>query len=76
MSRKPLNNRSSRPETFCKKGALKNFEKLSGKDLCQSPFFGKVPGLRTATLLKRDSSTRVFSCEICEICFTEHLQWN
>ena len=31
--------RSSRPEVFCKKGALKNFGKFTGKHLCQSLFF-------------------------------------
>ena len=38
--------------------------------------FNKVLGLRSETLLKRDSNTGV-SCEICEIfkntCFEEHL---
>ena len=37
--------RSSRPEVFCKKGALKNFAKFTGKHLCQSLFFNKVAGL-------------------------------
>ena len=33
---------------FCKKaGVLKNFEKFSGKHLCQSLFFHKIAGLRT-----------------------------
>ena len=41
--------RSSRPEVFCKKGALINFTKFTGKHLCQSLFFNKVagPGLIT-----------------------------
>ena len=43
MLRKPLNSRSSRREVFCKKKALKNFEKITGKHLLQS-FFSKVPG--------------------------------
>ena len=30
--------RSSRPEVFCKKGVLKNFAKFTGKRLCQSLF--------------------------------------
>ena len=30
------NNRSSRPELFCKKGVLKDFAKITGKYLCQS----------------------------------------
>ena len=36
-----------------KKGVLRNFEKLSGKCLCQSLFFNKFAGLRSATLLKK-----------------------
>ena len=31
----------SRPEVFCKKGALRNFTKFTGKHLCQSLFFNK-----------------------------------
>ena len=45
--------RSSRPEVFCKKEVLENFEKFTGKHLCQSLFFNKVAGLRHATLLKK-----------------------
>ena len=48
------NNRSSLQEVFCKKGALKNFAKLTGKHLCQSLFF------------KKETLTQVFSCESCE----------
>ena len=36
--------RSSRPEVFCKKGALRNIAKFTGKQLCQSLFFNKVEG--------------------------------
>ena len=36
--------RSSRPEVFCKKGALRNFAKFTEKHLCQSIFFNKVVG--------------------------------
>ena len=38
--------RSSRPEVFCKKDALKNFLKFTGKYLCQSLFSNKFAGLR------------------------------
>ena len=34
--------RSSRPDVFCKKGIVKNFAKLTGKQLCQSLFFNKI----------------------------------
>ena len=46
--------RSSRPELFYKKGALRNFAKFTGKRLCQSLFFNKDAGL---SHLKRDSGT-------------------
>ena len=39
-----INNLSSLPEMFCKKGVLKNFAKFTGKHLCQSLFFNKVVG--------------------------------
>ena len=35
-----VNDRSSRSEVFYGKAVLKNFEKISGKHLCQIPFFG------------------------------------
>ena len=60
MSINPSVYRSSRPEVFCKNGVLKNFAKFTGKHLCQSLFFNKVAGLRSATLLKRVSVTGVF----------------
>ena len=37
---------------FCKKGALKNFAKSTGKHMCQSFFFNKVASIRLATLFK------------------------
>ena len=37
--------RSSRPKVFCKKDVLRNFEKFTGKGLCQSLFFNKVASL-------------------------------
>ena len=57
--------KSSRPETFCKKDALKNLAKFTGKHLCQSLFF------------KKETLAQVFFCEFCEIFkntfFTEYL---
>ena len=35
---------NSRREVFIKKGFMKNFEKFTGKHLCQSFFFNKVAG--------------------------------
>ena len=43
----------TRPEVFCKKGVLRNFEEFTGKHLCQSLFFNKVSSLRSATLFKK-----------------------
>ena len=37
--------RSSRSEVFCKKGALRNFAKFTGKNLRQRLFLNKVAGL-------------------------------
>ena len=47
------NVRSSLLDVFCKKGALKNFAKCTGKHLCQSLFYNEVAGLEHATLLKK-----------------------
>ena len=55
-----ITKRRSRPKVFCKKGVLRNFTKFTGKHLCQSLFFNKVAGLRTATLFKKGSGTGVF----------------
>ena len=54
--------RSSRPDVFCKKGALRNFAKFSRKHLCQSLFFNKVIGL-VCNFIKKETLAQVFSCE-------------
>ena len=41
------------PEVFCKKGALRNFAKLTVKHLCQSHFFKK-------NFIKKETGTGVF----------------
>ena len=48
------------PQVFCKKGALRNFTKLTGKHLRQSLSFNNIAGLMPTTLLKKDSGTGVF----------------
>ena len=53
-----------------KKKILKNFAKFTGTDLCQSLFFNKVTGLRSATLLKKRLWYRCFKNTF----FTEHIQ--
>ena len=67
------------PGMFCLRGALKNFAKLTGKQLHQSLFFNKVEGLMSATSLKKRLLHRYFplNFEIFLITqfVTEHLQW-
>ena len=57
--------RSSHRRCSVRKGALRNFAKITGKHLCQSLFF------------KKETLAQVFSCEFCEISkntfFTEYL---
>ena len=68
-----VRNRSSHRRCSVGEGVLRNFAKFLGKHLCQSFFFEKVAGLR-----KKETLTRVFSCEFCEIFkntfFTEHIR--
>ena len=45
--------RSNYAKVFSEKGVLKKFAKFTGKHLCWSLFFNKVPSLRSATLLKK-----------------------
>ena len=70
---------SSRPDVFCKKGVLRSFSKFTGKHLCQSLFFNKVAGLRTATLLKKRLWHRCFPVNFAKFLrtpfLTEHLWW-
>ena len=71
--------RSSRPELFCEKDVLRNFEKFTGKHLCRRLFFNKVAGLGPATLLKKSLWHRCFPGNFAKFprtpFFTEHLRW-
>ena len=69
------NLRSSRPGVFFKTVVLRNFVKFTEKHLCQSLFFQQScrPGLRPATVLKRDSGIGVFLWVLWN--FSEHLRW-
>ena len=64
---------------FCKKGALKNFTKFTGKHLHLSLFFIKVAGLRPVTLFKKRFWHRCFSVNFAKFLrapfFMEHLRW-
>ena len=68
--------RSRRPEVFCKKDVVRNFEKFTEKHLCQSLFFNKFA---TYNFIKKEALAQVFSCEFYEISrtpfLTEHLRW-
>ena len=44
--------RSSRSQMFFKKVVLLNFLKITGKHLCQSPFYNKVPFFNKALSLQ------------------------
>ena len=70
-----FNYRSSHPEVFCKKSVLKNFEKFTGKHMCQSLFLNKLAGYFytswkhqkwSATLFKKRLWQRRLR-ELCEI---------
>ena len=54
------NSRSSHWRCSMKKSILKNFKKFIDKHLCQSFFFNKIAGLRSATLLKKKIRHRCF----------------
>ena len=62
------------PEGFYKKCVLKNYEKLTGKHLCQSLFFNKVAGLKSATLLKKRLCHRCFPVDFSKLLRTLFLQ--
>ena len=66
--------RSSRLEVFCKKDALRNFAKFSGKHLCQSLFFNKVADLRPETLSKKSIWYSCFPVSFVEFVRTPFLQ--
>ena len=71
--------RGNRPEVFCKKGLLRNLTKFTRKHLCQSLFFNKVTGLRSATLLKSRLWHRSFPVNLVKFLripfYLEHLWW-
>ena len=71
--------RSSLLEVLCKKGVPRNFAKFTGKHLCQTLFFDKVAGLRSATLLKMRLWHRCFPVNFAKFprtpFLTEHLRW-
>ena len=70
--------RSSLTEVFCKKGALGNFAKFTGKHLCHSLFFNKFAELRPEAynfIKKRDQNTDVVAKFLRTLFLTEHIWW-
>ena len=65
---------SSYPEVLCKKGVLRNFTKITGKQLCQSLFFVKVTGLRPINLSKKRLWHRCFPVNFVKILRATFLQ--
>ena len=55
-------NRSSHRRCSLKKGAPRNFGKVTGKHLCQGLFFNKVAG-QACIFIKKETLAQVFSCE-------------
>ena len=66
--------RSSHRRCSTRKGVLRNFAKLTGKDLCQSLFFNKATDLRSATLLKKKFWRRCFPVNFARFLRTLFLQ--
>ena len=66
--------RSSWQRCSVRKGVLINFAKFTGKHLCQSLFFNKVAGLRSATLLKKRLWHRYFPMNFVKFLKTSFLQ--
>ena len=61
--------RSSHQRCSMKKGALRNFPKLTGKHLCQRLFFNRVAGLcpQACNFIKKENQAQLVSCEFYEI---------
>ena len=53
-----------------KKGVRRNFAKLTGKRLCQSPFFNKV----AANFIKKETLAQVFPVNFVKFLRTPFLQ--
>ena len=74
-----ITSRSSRLEVFCKKSILRDIAKFTGKRICQSLFFNKIPGLRPTTLLKKRIWYRCYPVNFAKVLrthfLTEHLRW-
>ena len=66
--------RNSHHRCSIKNRVLKNFTKFTGKHLCQSLFFNKAAGLRSATLLKKRLWHRYFPVHLVKFSRIPFLQ--
>ena len=70
--------RSSRPEVFCRKGALRNFAKFTEKQLRQGLLFNKVADL-SRFFIKKETRHRCFPVNFVKFretpFFAEQPQW-
>ena len=64
--------RSSHRRCFVRKGVLRNFVKLTGKQLCKSLYFNKV-ACRLVTLLKKRLRQRCFPVNFAKFLRTSFL---
>ena len=66
------------PQMLCNKGVLKNFSKLTGKQLCQSLSFNKAAGY-ACDFIKKSIWHRCFPANFLKLLstayFIEHLGW-
>ena len=66
--------RSCHQRSYVPKGVIKNFAKLTRKQLCQSLFFNKVAGPRPAILLRKRFWHRCFPVSLAKLLLTPFLQ--
>ena len=70
--------RSSHQRCSVRKGVRRNFTKFTGKHLCQSLFFDKVAGMRSATFLKNRLWQRCFPVSFVKFLstpFSQNTSW-
>ena len=66
--------RSSHQRCSTRNSVLRNFAKITGKNMCQILFFNKATGLRLATLLKKRLWRRCFPVNFAKFLRTHFLQ--
>ena len=66
--------RSSHRTCYVRKGVLRNFPKFTGKHMCQSPFFNRLAGTRSGSLLKKWLWQRCFAVDFAKFLRIPYLQ--